>query len=208
MVVDFHSNLLSSAPRSSLPYWADLLDLRKALDLWRETGDTETFAAIAALRLVPSVKDRRAIRSEIVAAFRGEESEDRRLCRALDRNLGQNRGARPSPVKPPPTNPEAYFATGPSHGRWKPNRANVAYMNRLFRLASDSGITVFWLLPPSSPAWRTRRAAIGADEPLTRLARQMHARHPNLVVVDGRARATSRRPSATSPTCTPRAPRR
>ena len=186
VVVDFQPNLLSSAPVSSGPYWPELVDARDAIDLGWHARDTRLLLRTVALGLFPALRNRDAIRAAILSGLRGEVSTDGRLCQALDRNFRQNLGARVSPVKSPPADPAEFFRNLPDRGRWKPHRANVAYVHRLFALAEKSGVTVFWLLPPTSPAWQARRKSIGAEAIYETFARSVLKAHRNVVVVDGR----------------------
>ena len=186
VVVDFHPNLLATAPRSSAPYWSDLVDARDAIDLGWNARDPDLFVRTVVFGLLPSLKNRDTIRADLSSAWRGGTPEGRGTCRALARNFRENLGARVSPVTPPPADPEAYFRTLSDRGRWKPNPVNVAYMRRFFALAERSGVLVFWLLPPTSPAWQGRREKLGADASYEALARALQAGYRNVVVVDGR----------------------
>jgi hypothetical protein len=186
ILVDFHPNLMAASPRSSVPYWSELLRLGELLDLGWTTGDTRLVFQTIALAVLPSVRSREAIREAIFAAVQDRENPGRSLNQALARNFGQNLGARVSPVTPPPANPEALLWGLPDHGHWKPNLANLLYMHRFFALAQKAGVRVVWLWPPTSPTWQARRAQIGADGDYERIARAMQATYPGLIVVDGR----------------------
>jgi len=186
VVVDFHPNLLSSAPRSSGLYWPELLGVGGVWELGWVAHDPGLALRTVGLGMSPSLRHRDAIREAIAAAVRGEEGDGRRLCRALARNFRVNLGAWVAPVTPPPADPEGLLLGLPDRGAWKPHRANLAFMHRLFDRAGRLGIPVVWLVPPTSPTWLARRRVIGAEATYDRLARSMLAEHANLVVVDGR----------------------
>jgi hypothetical protein len=62
----------------------------------------------------------------------------------------------------------------------------ASYLGRLFALAGSRGIPVFWLVPPAVPEVLARHERVGTDRAFTRFARQVQARFPNVVVIDGR----------------------
>jgi hypothetical protein len=187
VVVDFHPNLLSSAPRSSGLLWGELLGPVEALDLALHARDPNLFARTLLAGLLPSFRLRDGVRGSVVAALRGEGWMERALCRALGRNFEANQGARVEPVRAPPPNLDALLWNLPDRGRWKPHRANVAFMHRLFTLAERAGAEVVWLWPPATAPWQARRAAIGGDAAYEALARTLLAGHKNVTLVDGRA---------------------
>lgn len=184
VIVDFHSNLLAAAPRSSVPYWADLVDPRDGLDLAWNTCDFGLVAKTTLAWLLPSYKGRLEIRSEVLAALRGEDRPEMEERRALRRNWRKNSGAyviakahrEAPPIETSPSAP----------GKWSPRPVNVAYLRRFFDLASAKGVAVYWLIPPTDPDWQLRRERLGVDEPFTRFVRSISERYPNVTVVDGR----------------------
>ena len=189
VVVDFNPNLLSSAPRSGLPYWSDLLDARDAVELGWGARDPELLARTVALGLLPTLRHREALRGGLIDALLGRPGADHGPCLALARNLDRNRGARVTPVTPPPPDPEGPPLAPADRGGWQPHRANVEAIHRLFEAAESRGIAVFWLIPPACPGWQSRRVRMGADAAYARLAGSLARRHRNVVVVDARASA-------------------
>jgi hypothetical protein len=187
VVVDFHPNLLSSAPRSTGPLWGELLGPIEALNLSCQARDPPLFVRTVLAGLLPSYRLRDGLRDAVRAALRGDEPADRALCRALGRNLAVNLGARVAPEGPPPPDLEALLRNLPDLGPWTPHRANVAFLHRLFALADRAGVRVVWLWPPATAPWQARRVQIGGDARYEDLARAVLAAHPNVVVVDGRA---------------------
>ena len=183
---DFHPNLLASAPRSEIARWTDLLVPVEAIDLGWSSGDFGLALKTLALACFPSVENRPAIRSWVRSTLSDGADLHGTQLQAMRRNAQENLGAVIWPVMPPPADPQAVFRGRPTSGEWKPHRANVAFMHRLFSLAEQHGVTVFWLLPPSTPTWLERRTQIGAEQIYEQLARAMLAKHPNLVMIDGR----------------------
>ena len=187
VVVDFNPNLLSSAPRSGLPYWSDLVDARDAIDLARAARDPDLFAQTVALGLLPAFRHREAIRAGLADAWSGRPGEGRGSCLAVARNLDRNRGAWVTPIGPPPPDPDDLRPNPADRRGWTPHPANLEYIHRLFATAEAHGITVFWLIPPTCPGWQSRRVRLGADAAYARLAGVLSEQHRNVVVVDGRA---------------------
>ena len=75
----------------------------------------------------------------------------------------------------------------PVSGWWpKSTGPRSAYVGAFLDLAARRGITVFWLLPPTSPAYQALREQGGRDARYTAFVRATQARYPNVVVIDGR----------------------
>jgi len=187
VVVDFHPNLLAAAPRSNGLAWAEALDWLELVELGWHSKDVSLVVKNGLARVLPSTRLRTGIRESVLASFRGEAWAERLICRAIERNCRLNRGGWASAVTPSLQDPAFLCSEPPGNRVWKPHRANVAYMRKLFAFAESRGVAVFWIFPPTSPAWQARRVALGADEAYARLARSMQAEFRNLVVVDGRS---------------------
>jgi hypothetical protein len=188
VVVDFDENLLAVSPRENLEQWPDLLDARDWLDLTLLSGDVDLAVRVGLGMVLPSWRDRRAIREQVVAALEGRDRAILPELLALRRNWIRNAGAQVAtpgdrvPVEWGPT-PEVEGRPGRT---WKPHPANRAAVHQLCNLADQHGITVAWLLPPTRPDWHDRRASIGVVESVDRFVAEVRARHPNLVVLDAR----------------------
>ncbi len=123
--------------------------------------------------------------ARIGGLLRGEPNTTLDMVRAHRRNWQVNRGAQIAAdivdfndiVDEPAT-----AAARP----WRPDPTNAAYIDRLLCLAHQYDIDVFWMLPTISPAWQIHRENNGLDADYERYVRQVLARHPNLVIVDGR----------------------
>ncbi|QDV32854.1 hypothetical protein [Tautonia plasticadhaerens] len=189
VVVDFDENLLAVSPREGLEQWPELLDGRGWLDLTLLTGDLDLAARVGLGMALPSWRDRRAIREQVVAALNDRERAILPELRALRRNWLRNGGAQlappgdrvPSEWRPPGGD------GGPPGRRWKSHPANEAAVHRLFELADHYGITVAWLLPPTRPDWQSRRDSLGIVDAVDRFVAEVRSGHRNLVVLDARA---------------------
>src|SRR5262249_2287317 len=99
---------------------------------------------------------------------------------ALKRNWYSNRGAWVLPKGPPVPDSSIGLA------RLRFNPATVAYIERIFRLADEHGIRVFWLLPPNLPSFQADLDRLGLDAQHPQFVRRLQSRHQNVIVIDGR----------------------
>lgn len=154
-------------------------------------GRNPRFLAYAGLSAVfPSVRGRYEIRSNILAATRGEATSFRVAANLSNRNWKANRGALivPSTHQLSALSVQVIDSTPPEAkipGRWKAHRVNTAYLDKLLDLAQERQIPVFWLFPPhyqmleryfERPNW----SGIQRD-----FARKRLDRYPNLIIIDG-----------------------
>lgn len=93
MVVDFHPNLLAVAPRSNLPLWSHLLDLRDGLDLACNTLDLRLAFETLVIGWLPSIRDRFDLRKAVLARLAGLPANGWNQSPALLRNWQINCGA-------------------------------------------------------------------------------------------------------------------
>ena len=186
VVVDFDENLLAVSPRENLEGWAELLGPVDWPGFARRSGDPDLAARVASAMLLPTLRDRSAIREHVVARFGGTERAILPELRGLLRNWRRNDGAQFAP--PGERGPD--LATAPDDARplraWRPHPFHEASVRRFCALADRRGITVVWLLPPTRPDWRDRREALGLIGALDRFIAEVRAEFPNVVVVDGR----------------------
>ncbi|WP_422927127.1 hypothetical protein [Singulisphaera sp. PoT] len=186
ILVEFHPAGLTDPPSLYVDYWPHLLEFRELADLALTAKDPGFFATAAVARLLPSFRDRKPIRTNLAAAFRGESESNRRYNAPMRRNILANRGA-----KVIPRNPEYRGEIAEHLSRtllsdtWDCNPVNVAYVERFLSLAQAHDIPVFWLMPPFIPALQAGREAKGLDARYREFARHLQARYPNLTVLDG-----------------------
>ncbi|MHC5538435.1 hypothetical protein ACYOEI_09420 [Singulisphaera rosea] len=176
---------------ANLRCWPELLGLADLLDLSVATSDASLFGELALARLLPSYRARYEIRSDVLAALRGQVGSSRSLILTFRRNWLVNRGTHivarnsvppPSPTEPSGPGPHADFSTS----RWVRNKLSLAYSERLLDLAAAHRIKVFWLIPPVGPEAQFERDREGIDEYFTRVAHWALSRSPDLVVLDAR----------------------
>ncbi|MEO6810449.1 MAG: hypothetical protein ABI353_15145 [Isosphaeraceae bacterium] len=184
IIVDFHPNLLAVAPRSSGPLWPELVNLRECFDLSIHARDPSLLLETTLACLFPTIKDRIEVRAATIAALEGKPRPGLIEMVAHLHNWQANLGAQVTPrtsqIK------DLNESTGQEQlAAWQPHRANTVFVRRFLDLAAERRIKVFWLLPPTSPAWQDRRDRLNLTAQYTRYARQLQSQYPNLVIVDG-----------------------
>ena len=187
IVVDFKPSILAGGPRLSLRHWQEVLGLREALELARDSGNAKLLPEVLLGRALPSLRSAPEIREAIRADLAGETSATHQTNRLALRNWGKNLGAHfNSPgVAPPGELDEEQYAKLRSD-EWRCHRVNALYVDRLLALAASRGVAVYWVIPPLSPGLQARRERSGVDAAYLDFVRSMQARHPGLTVVDGR----------------------
>jgi hypothetical protein len=192
LIFDAHAMLLPFRPGVTAEHWPELLTARELVELSWVARDPKLFTRAALEIALPSAKNGHAIRAQVLASLRGQESPWAGVYPVLLRNWRVNRGA----LVPPPSRPpyavgvsEADAADPPkasSTAAWSADRTNTAFVRKFLESAAARGILVFWLLPPTSPAHLARTERNGIDARYAAFVRETQARFPNVVVVDGR----------------------
>ena len=186
ILVDFTEHLLVVGPRKDVRLWPELLTVGECAELAWVARDATLLAELVLARLLPSVKDRYAVRAAVRAALRGEPTAARAMLPAVRRNWDRNAGAQ---LNPPGTFPLG--ALGEWFRLYYPERfvcdpVHVAYLDRFLALAARHGLPVVWLLPPYVPELQALSERKGIDAQFVAFVRSVQARHPGLVVLDGR----------------------
>ena len=186
VVIENLPRLLELSPWFNQDHWPVLLDTRECIDLAWIARDADLFASVMLARLLPSFRVRREVRSNLMAALRGEDRSDHHCVPPnLVRNLRINKGSLIFPEKAVVPSIDATLDEHCSP-RWTCHPAQVNYLRRFLSLAAAHEIPVFWVLPPMHPAFQTRCERTGFDARFTRFVRDMSAPFPNVTVVDGR----------------------
>ena len=188
IVVDFDADVLKEGPRSTRrPYpWADLLTVPEMIDLAWQSRDFEVFARIAVKRLLWSEKNRFEIREAIVAGFRNEVTSLRMNLLGCFRNWKINNGAQVNPIGGITEDPPVPDSIPARTSTWACHPVNRFYVDRFLDLAERRKIAVFWVIPPFSPLRQSATRVDGLEAAATRFIEDVRARHPSVVIVDGR----------------------
>ena len=186
VVLDSKWTALAGRPAFNQAILPDIFGPREFLDLAWTARDPGLFAGLVLSQVLPSYHVRFAIRADVQTALRGESPPRRRNIDAWRRNWRLNHGAHHAPRELryhgeiDPGNTELLPAA------WQPDPVVATYLERFLALAEARNIPVFWLIPPMVPALQDRHEQGGTDVCFTRFARQIQARFPHVVVIDGR----------------------
>jgi hypothetical protein len=188
VVVNYKPGMLAGRPRDFQRNWPELLTLREALELAWTAHDAEFFARYSLAALFTSVRTSHDLRTNLILAFLGRGSFLRDDTLRYAHNWDANSGAQA-------TCPNADFRGDVDAAMQKHfmsqvfwcNPINRLYVRKFLALAQARGITVFWLLPPMSPAVQRERERTGAEAAHVRFVRKFCEEFPNLVVADGRS---------------------
>jgi hypothetical protein len=175
-------------PRLRVASYAELCNLADCFELARTARDGGFFGVLATSTLLPSLKARDQIRTNILAAFRGESTDRlRRLVAQSRRNWAANGGAQLMARNPEVVKIKEFWdeaASYPEH--WNCIPTNVTYVRRFLKLAAAHRIPVFFLVPPRHPRVQANRERLGLDSLYTRFVRTVTAGFPNVTVIDAR----------------------
>ena len=175
---------LVPGPDFNARYWQDVLSVRDSLELYRISGRGEFWAATLLGRLLPTLRSRLEIRSNLLAALRGETDRLHDINRILWRNWSANQGANVASLNSPYGGElTADVARNLLTHLFHVHRANAEGIDRLLRLAAERQIRVFWLLPPLSAALQARRDESGAEAKYEEFLRSFQRRYPEVVTV-------------------------
>ena len=174
VVVSYAPFLLLPGYRLNRAFLPEMAGLGACLDLARTTADPELAGALTLARLVPTIRCRARLRERVGGWITGAARDSSPPPRTRRPDLWLPRGD------------EAVFDWFYA-AAWKPGGEHERYVDRLVTLAREHGATVVWLMPPVSAPIRREWDALGLSARYTRFAASVQTRHPNLVVLDGRA---------------------
>ena len=186
VIVEYHPQCLAGDYWQAVRFWPELLGPREGLDLAWTARDAEFLATTVLAHWFPSIRDRFQIRTNVLAALRGETAGDLAWTTlTIVRNKNKNRGALVASKNSKYQGDIAIpMAAGFLPESWTCDPVNEVYIRRLLDLAQARGITVYWLIPPVTPALQARREQKGLDALYTQFARGFLDRYANLVVLD------------------------
>ena len=186
IIIDFKPHLLTYDLTSCARHWPEFLTARECLELSIAAGDAHFLAATMVARSLPSVRARFEIRANIEAAWRGVSVSPRDAVTAVWRNWRVNRVRQIMPRNPDAASQAFTWTVHLFPSDWKCREINRIFIDKIFSLAEQNGVKVFWLLPPVSPATQETSEKIGLDARFESFVRVVRERHPNVIVVDGR----------------------
>ena len=184
IIINAKPAVLLAGPEFNARYWQEVLTPREALEFSLMTRDGPFMLATFMGRLLPSLRARLEIRSQVMAAVRGETDPIPGMNRILLRNWTVNGGANVAAVRPARENDDEPEIERRLHPRiFFVDPTNAEGMERLMQLAAARDIPVFWLLPPLSPMLQDLRDQSGAEAGYEQFVRSFATRYPRLLTV-------------------------
>jgi hypothetical protein len=187
LVIDFKPTVLLGGPDYHLRYWQEIVTPRECAELARAGRYGSFVAPLVVGRLLPTFRSRLEVRSNVMAALRGEHDPLYLINRVLTTNWEKNRGSNVAAK-----NPEFHDERDLEHPfkfvprAWYCHHVTAAFFPQIFDLAAAHGIKVYWLIAPLSPELQRDREGSDNEAGYLRFARSMMAAHPNLTVLDAR----------------------
>jgi hypothetical protein len=169
-------------------YWQEVLSLREGFELFQMTRKAPLMVSTLLGRLLPSLRARLEVRSNVLAALRGETDPLHAINRVLLRNWTVNRGANVVPEDVRFQGEVASEVAERLHvNRFHVDKTNAKAVERLLQLAAARNIAVYWLITPLSPGLQALRDESGSEGRYEAFVRAFQSRYPRiLTVLDGR----------------------
>jgi hypothetical protein len=184
IVIDTKPAVLIAGVDYNAAYWPAALSARECLELGKLAGKTTFGVELLVARLLPSVRSRLEVRSQLMAALGGTNDPLSEINRVLWRNWSTNGGANVASLHSGyrgELSPEIQDRLHPD--RWYVDRSNAEGIDRLLHLAEKRDVRVFWLLPPISPGLQAWRDRSGSEAKYEEFLRSYLARYPRTVTV-------------------------
>ncbi len=188
VIINAKPSVLIGGPDYNARYFEEILTLRECLELSQITRRAALMVSMVAGKLLPSLRGRLEIRSNVMAALCGETDRLHDINRMLWRNWTVNDGANVAG-----TDSSFQGEVTPEVAKrlythaFHVDRVNGEAIERLMRLASSHEIPIYWLLTPLSPALQAMRDQSGSETAYERLIRSVQARYPwTMTVLDAR----------------------
>ena len=191
IVVNAKPAVLMGGPEYDARYWQEVLTLREGLELLQMTRRTSFVVSTLVGRLLPSLRSRLEVQSNVLAALRGETDRLHAINRVLLRNWTVNGGANVVSADSRfqgDVTPDVARVLRTDH--FYVDSTNAAAIDRLLGLAGERNIPVFWLMAPVSPNLQSLRDRSGSEDRYELFVRSIQERHPrSLTVLDARRAA-------------------
>jgi hypothetical protein len=188
IIVDAKPAILMADLQFNARYWEEIVTARECFEISGLTRNRSFLLSMIVGRLIPSLRSRLEIQTNVLAAVRGERDRIGAINRILLRNWTANQGANVAAT----VSPDQGSVRSDVERRLHPSSfhvdpTNTEGMERLMRLAEDHDIPVFWLLPPLSPALQALRDQSGSEARYEQFVRSFIARYRRrLTVLDVR----------------------
>ncbi len=184
IIINAKPAVLLAGPEFNARYWQEVLTPRECLEFSLMTRNGPFMLATIVGRLLPSMRSRLEVRSQVLAALRGETDRIPAINRVLLRNWTVNRGANVAAARSDrqeAAEPDIERKLHP--GLFFVDPTNARGIDRLLQLAEAKDIPVFWLLTPLSPDLQTLRDQSGAEAAYEQFIRSFVVRYPRILTV-------------------------
>jgi len=188
IIINAKPAVLIGGPDFNTRYFQEVLTLRECVELFQITKRSSFMISMLVGRLLPSLRCRLEIRSNLLAALRGETDRLHDINRTLWRNWTVNGGANIADLdsryeEKVTTEVARRMQTDVFHV----DRMNAEAIERLLQLAAKRNIPVFWLLTPLTPGLQAFRDQSGSEAAYERFVRSAQSRYPQtMTVLDAR----------------------
>ena len=191
IIINAKPAVLIGGPEFNARYFQEILTLREWVELFQITRKSSFMISMLVGRLLPSLRCRIEIRSNLLAALRGETDRLHDINRTLWRNWTVNGGANIADLDSRYEEKVTPEVARRLHADvFHVDRMNSEAIERLLQLASERNIPVFWLLTPLTPGLQAVRDQSGTEAAYEQLVRSSQARYPRtMTVLDARRAA-------------------
>jgi hypothetical protein len=173
---------LAGDPWAHVAQLGELVGLDECLGLARSCRDPALFGALIAARGLPSFRYRQSLKAVLIHRAGPDNSARDRL-----QTWANLRGAElPTPDGSFDGTMEPALEARMVSQPWRVEAVFERYFRRLTDLAGARGVAVVWIVAPIAPEAQARRDALGLDDLHTRNLHAIHARMPEVVVLDAR----------------------
>jgi len=188
IIINAKPAVLIGGPEFNARYFQEVLTLREWVELFQINRRSSFMISMLVGRLLPSLRCRLEIRSNLLSALRGETDRLHDINRTLWRNWTVNGGANIADLdsryeEKVTTEVARRMQTNVFHV----DRMNAEAIERLLQLAAKRNIPVFWLLTPLTPGLQAFRDQSGSEAAYERFVRSAQSRYPQtMTVLDAR----------------------
>ena len=177
IIVNAKPAVLLANPEFNTRYWQEVLTARECAEMLCVSRRGSFVLALAAGRVLPSLRCRLELRSSLAAAVQGRADPLHTINRVLWRNWTKNSGANISAVDSSATGATALEVAERNRADvFHVDPANAAAIDWLLELAAQQNIPVFWLLTPLSPELQQVRDRTGSEAAHEQFIRSLQSR--------------------------------
>ncbi len=186
VLLEFFPGSLSTGPRPNAGELPQFLRASECVELGVSARDAGLLGTLLAGWLLPSVRGRQAIRSDLVDLARHRPCGTRYENTWLLPWWSKNRGSQVMHVQPGGPEMVSQVQQSAFPGTWASDPVNDLYLRRFLDLAAEHGATVYWVLTPLSPPLQAECERSGFDARYIAYVKGWQQRYPNLKVIDSR----------------------